>query len=391
MREADRNQDGVAMPQQSESRSTICRQASQALRQAAPSLSNVRALIGLDGFVDEIIDVVDTRKDLSSYQRIRTIDVLGRKFINAAGQSSNYEMVVKQTKLGGNGPIMANALAKAGLSVSYIGALGYPAIHPVFQTLAQDASVVSIAEPGHTDALEFEDGKIMLGKYATLGDLTWDNLMTRVGLDRLVSLFEQADLIAMTNWTMIPNMSELWEGIGRHVLPRLERRARRFFADLADPEKHTREALRHAMDLLSAMQQHVDVVLGVNLKESDQVAAVMGVAAPADNQAAIRRTAEQIRQAMQISCVVIHPRTGAAAATRQGSAEFAGPFVAEPKISTGAGDHFNAGFCLGQILGLDLEQSLCIGTACSGYYVRTAQSPGAAALADFTADLPRPQ
>ena len=55
------------------------------------------------------------------------------------GESSNYELVVKQQKLGGNGPIMANALASFGMNVTYIGNLGYPAIHPVFEEFAKRA------------------------------------------------------------------------------------------------------------------------------------------------------------------------------------------------------------------------------------------------------------
>ena len=70
---------------------------------------------------------------------------------------------------------------------------------------------------------------------------------------------------------------------------------------------------------------------------------------------------------------------------------FAGPFVQQPKISTGAGDHFNAGFCLGRVLGFGLEESLCTGVATSGYYVRTAESPTAQQLAEFIAELPPPQ
>ena len=53
----------------------------------------------------------------------------------------------------------------------------------------------------------------------------------------------------------------------------------------------------------------------------------------------------------------------------------AGPFTLTPKITTGAGDHFNAGFCIGRLLGLDLAGSLQLGVATSGYYVRHAVSP----------------
>jgi sugar/nucleoside kinase (ribokinase family) len=94
---------------------------------------------------------------------------------------------------------------------------------------------------------------------------------------------------------------------------------------------------------------------------------------------------------LNLQCVVIHPRRGAAAAIPGESASFAGPFVQQPKISTGAGDHFNAGFCLGRTLGFGLAESLCAGVATSGYYVRQAESPTAAQLADFIAELPPPQ
>ena len=49
---------------------------------------------------------------------------------------------------------------------------------------ARRAKVISIAEPGHTDALEFDDGKLMLGKYQVLEEITWENLLSRVGPEK---------------------------------------------------------------------------------------------------------------------------------------------------------------------------------------------------------------
>src|SRR5262249_17361232 len=144
-----------------------------------------------------------------------------KKILAAAGQSSNYELLVKQTKLGGNGPIMANALAAAGVGVAYIGNLGYPALHPVFSELAKRAQGFSFAEPGHTDALEFDDGKLMLGKHQTLADVNWDNLQARVGKDKIRALAESARLIGMVNWTMLPFMSDIWAKFQAEILPAL--------------------------------------------------------------------------------------------------------------------------------------------------------------------------
>jgi hypothetical protein len=372
-------------------REQICQSAGRKVLAASSTLGSVPALIGLDGFVDEIIAVVDKRIDLLRYEPMRTIGVLGEKILKAAGQSSNYELLVTQTKLGGNGPIMANALASAGLAVTYIGCLGYPALHPVFADFAKHARVFSIAEPGHTDALEFEDGKVMLGKHQSLGDINWDNLLQRVGKDQLVKLFSDAKLIGMVNWTMLPFMSDIWSRLQSEIISKCPPRERTLFVDLADPEKRTHGDISAALKILSGFQSSMNVILGLNLKESSEIALVLGIDVAGDPEAAIERTAGAIRGKLGVSCVVIHPRKGAAAATERESAAFLGPFVQQPKISTGAGDHFNAGFCLGRILGLSLEESLCAGVGTSGFYVRTALSPTAKELGDFLGNLPGPQ
>src|SRR3954451_22494459 len=112
-------------------REKICELTAAKLSAAQGKLGASKAVIGLDGFVDEIIAVVDKRQSNDTFESVKTIAALGGKITNASGQSSNYELVVKQMKLGGNGPIMANALASAGFDVTYIGNLGYPNLHPV--------------------------------------------------------------------------------------------------------------------------------------------------------------------------------------------------------------------------------------------------------------------
>ena len=147
-----------------------------------------------------------------------------------------------------------------------------------------------------------------------------------------------------------------------------------------------------ALKLLQRFQEQVDVILGLNLKESVEIADVLGLPGTKDPEGAIEENARAIRENLGLQCVVIHPRRSAAAATADGqSATFFGPFVQQPKISTGAGDHFNAGFCLGRVLGMSLPESLCTGVATSGCYVRTAESPTAAQLAKFVGELPPPQ
>src|SRR5438132_7303404 len=184
--------------------------------------SQMSAFIGLDGFVDEILHVVDKRESAEKYVRLPAIAQLAQRLAAAAGRSANLELVSQRTKLGGNGPIMANALASFGLKVTYLGNLGYPHLHPVFDEFARRAEVHSIAEPGHTDALEFDDGKIMLGKHSSLKEVNWTNIQTRFGRDKFATRFEGSDLIAFVNWTMIPYMSDVWEALQREFCPNLQ-------------------------------------------------------------------------------------------------------------------------------------------------------------------------
>jgi sugar/nucleoside kinase (ribokinase family) len=382
-------------------RSEVCHAAAATLTRALDGLPTTRAVVGLDGFVDAIIAVVDKRYSADRYEPVRTIKAMAEKIRSAAGESSNYELVVKHRKLGGNGPIMANALACLGLGVTYLGSVGYPEVDPVFADFARRADVKGVTGPGYTDALEFDDGKLLLGKYESLGEVSWDNLVARIGRDELQRLFDGATLISMNNWTMLPRMSEIWRHLIDEVLPgggggspgagAASGRRRTLFIDLADPEKRTFEDIRTALGHLTRFQQQVEVILGLNLKEAGEIAQVLGVAAHADAEAAVEPMAAAMRSALGIGCVVIHPRRAAAAATATETARFAGPFVQQPMISTGAGDHFNAGFCLGRVAGLGLMESLCTGVACSGYYVRTAQSPSAQQLAEFVRVLPDPE
>lgn len=367
------------------------------LRNFAASITETPVLIGFDGFVDAIIAVVDKRHDTDNYDPVHTLDAFGQRIVDSAGRSSNVELVTKLEKLGGNGPIMANAMATAGLPVTYIGNLGEGKLNPVFNDFAEIATVYSIAEPGHTDALEFDDGKLMLGKHASLRHVNQDTIDQQIGRDKYVELVRNTKFLGMVNWTMLTKLNTIWEALVDEVLPQMDN-DRYVFIDLADPSKRNKEDIAEAMELTKKLNTQSKVVVGFNLSEAAQVADVLGVAVPhtdSDQKAAVEKIATDLREALDVHCVCVHPREGAAASIKTvsgvESAVFKGPFVAKPKLSTGAGDNFNAGFCLGLLAGLPIDQCLCTGTGTSGFYVRNAHSPSLDELAAFCDDLPDPE
>ena len=143
------------------------------------------------------------------------------------------------------------------------------------------------------------------------------------------------------------------------------------------------------IDIVSALDKNKadKGILGLNLQEGRQVGEVLGLGGVEETYEAVTGQAVAIREALQVDTVVIHPTHFAAAADDRGGVHVVGPFTAQPKITTGAGDHFNAGFCLGRILGLAVENSLQIGVATSGFYVRNATSPTLPELVEFLRSL----
>lgn len=357
------------------------------LATAGPKLRDAKVLVGLDGFVDTILHVVKTRESTTEYTRMERMADFAARISAAAGQSANLEMVTQMVKLGGNGPIMANALDACGMPVTYIGNLGAPNIHPIFTQFAERATVHSVAEPGYTDAIEFNDGKLMFGKHGALKDVNWENLIAHLPLEELVKIWEQSSLIALVNWTMLTHMTAIWEKLLTDVAPRLTGPKRWLFFDLADPAKRSAADIANALRQISRFQEHFCVVLGLNMQESRQVGEVLGIPAPDETYGTVTHHASRILEALEVDTVVIHPTEFAAAADATGAAHVVGPFTARPKITTGAGDHFNAGFCVGRVLGQGLAESLQIGVATSGYYVREAASPSVGDLERFLRTL----
>lgn len=344
-----------------------------------------RAVIGFDGFVDEIVDVVRTRTSPDRYERIETIPEFAERIAGAAGLSTNIEYVPTQVKLGGNGPIMANALAALDLEILYIGSVGAGEVHPVFHEFASACRVIPVAAPGHTLACEFRDGKVMLGRTQSLADVTWERILSAIPLERLQEELRSAALFAAVNWTMLPHMTEVWTGLLSQAFPAPESEEKPFaFFDLADPAKREPGELLEAVRTIEQFGKVSRPILGLNRKEATEVADALGIRVEGGNSSAsLPAITQALGEALAVHAVVVHPIRDAAVYTGGRLSVIEGPYTSRPRLTTGAGDNFNAGFCLGQVLGMDPEASLILGKGTSGFYVRNGRSPSLEELAQF--------
>lgn len=337
--------------------------------------TNIKAVMGFDGFVDQILHVVKTRTDANNYIRMETLKEFGEFISKAAGLSANIEFIPIKNKLGGNGPIMSNALSNYNLDVTYIGAVGEDSINKVFNEMSKKSTIINISNPGLTDAVEFLDGKLMIGKRECLKDVNWERIKEKIGIEKLTSLFSNAKLVGLENWTMLPYMTEIWNGLINEVLPNINANFDKYiFFDLADPENRLKDDILEALSVMKKFSNKFKVILGLNEKEAYEVGKVLDISSKT-NKLPLDNLIKSIAQKLNIYCLVVHPVKEAFAVCNNKLYHTLGPYEPNPKLTTGAGDNFNAGFCFGKSIGLSTQLSLVLGTATSGYYVRNSKSP----------------
>jgi hypothetical protein len=328
---------------------------------------NFSIFVGLDGFIDNILVAVDQRFGPGNhFRKIEKIQQFAERISLTSGKSTNIELFPIERRIGGNGPILAQTLAFYGINVQLMGALGNP-IDPIFEKLSRKIHPISIGQPGITNAIEFDDGKLLLGITHTLDGITLPNILAHISQN--IKNISTCDAFCFTNWTMIIHMNEIldffWEKL------ELNRQKIAFF-DLADPEKRPTKDLQDIIQCMERYAQKCFTILGLNLKEAEQIAKLLQYNFPGNgSKASPLELCSFIQSHIAIDEVFIHNAVHCAAANKTETASIEGFFVEHPKTTTGAGDHFNAGYLLAKFQKKSLQD--CLGQAyeISSHFVAT--------------------
>lgn len=355
------------------------REQALAVLEWAPSLPPV--VVGFDGFVDEMIEVVEERRGQDDYDRVATIRSFGERISASAGKSSLREIVVRATEPGGCAMSLGDGLAALGAEVHAYATLGEP-IHPAFAPIAaRFAHVESWGEhPGRTLAFEFGDGKLMFSSVRPLADFDPELVSRKLAEGTFREACGRAKLIGLTDWSLYPHMTEVWRLLRREVFVHLD--SPWFFVDLVDPASRSDADVADMLRALAEIQDAGPVILGLNGSEAERICRVAGVP-QGDEANGWAQTAGELSSRIGIHGVVVHTPRFAAGAMGSARASLPTDHCATPKKSTGAGDRFNAGFAFGLLAGAPLEVCLALGNAGSGYYVRSARSGNREELAAF--------
>ncbi len=342
--------------------------------------NETRALVGFDGYIDVIQKMVfNAVGDNRTY--FKEIKQLAGHILAASGKSAQFELRTETVKMGGNAPIMANALGYLGLKNYCVGMLGEHEIHEVFNNMSSNCNLLSIGPSATSNALEFEDGKLILSEVSSFDNLNWDYLQNTNCFQEVLQGMQSSRLLAMVDWSNLPMATQLWESL-LHQLENNSGDEKLFFFDLCDPTKKTKEEIIDVLNLIGKFSKIGTSILGLNENEALKVyQAIFGKSSP--KSITLAEVGRAIYAELQVDLLLIHPVDYSLVISKNGVIEEKGYRITSPKLLTGGGDNLNAGFCFGLVNDFSLVECLQIGMAVSAVYVKNGKSPTLMEVQEF--------
>lgn len=352
--------------------------------------SSFTAAAGFDVVVDSVIRMVQKKSEDGDCTYFRTIDEFGSHLLKKAGLSCSVEMALQQEKIGGNMGIFANCLGTLGVSCHCIGSMGYPETEDLFKTFHENCILHSVCKSGQCQALEFDDGKIMLYSLDNLKELTWETMAERLGEEALIDYWQNSVLMALLNWSELPGGTQLFKDVYKNCLEgQKPEREKWLLMDFSDASKKKKTEILEILELIFCFMPYRKTVLSMNENECRLIYEAVFEKEPAlyaEESKKKKQRVEMLRELGEkhLADVCVLHLASEAYGYMDGQIVWSdGYFTKNPLLSTGGGDNFNAGLMFGLVNGASLEESLHLGNATSGFYVRNCKSPTIEELTDF--------
>ena len=328
---------------------------------------------GFDGMIDFVREMVDTRHGPDSYAPVRTLDSLAARFRESADENSSIaiDWVRKGTRLGGHTSHLARFFGGIGYDPTMIGTFGDP-VRDAFREEFGAYDMVSLGEPGETQAVEFEDGKCMLAEPGSYLRFDWEALLEAVPPTELADHVDGSRLLGIGYWAVVPRLPSILAGLRDDLWPTLSDPPERILVDPGDIRHLEAEQIESGIAALGRLGDVADLTLSANRVETLALADKIG---DEDLDRSFSAAAFFLYDRLDVTRVVGHNVDFSVSASDAGTARVAVPRVDDPEITTSAGDHFNAGFALGLLEGLDDGAALTLGNAVASRFVRTGRPP----------------
>jgi sugar/nucleoside kinase (ribokinase family) len=336
-------------------------------------IGSEKIVLGFNGAIDRVREVVDDRQNEDTYQRVQRLGDFGKQITDAGEEERSMlmEWVCPEMRTGALVCHITRALGRLGYDPVMIGMLGIPPKNAFLEEFGE-FEMESLGEPAYTDAIEFDDGKLMLSESGGMRNLDWEVLCETVGFDQLATYLDGAAVLAMGYWAEIPDMVSIFEGLADELVPTLSAPPEHVLIDPADVGTRPSRDIKQGGDVLERLDAVCPVTLSANRYETIDVANTLKTT---QSQRSPEAAAEVARAEFGISRFVTHGATKSAIATDAGVFGVDVPREDEPVLSTGAGDHFNAGLMLGLIYELSPLECVALGNAFAGCFVRQGSPP----------------
>ena len=352
-----------------------------------PEITKITAFLGFDGYIDSLYSLVKNRIDSKEWTRMESMRTFGELLINISGSSGNIERVLKKKIFGGFAPNSSRAMNALGAYTYLIAALGIPKLSQLYKKQPNE-EVYSIAEPGETLGLEFDDGKIMITDFAPILEINWNRIISNLSSSKLSSLIDKSQILGFGHWALIPNLNQIWQHFMSDLFPSLRNLKKKlFFVDIADIRKRKSTDIKNLIKILQEIETYMPVMLSVNDQEATLLSKIIGnvkeINPNKPNFKDFIEIGSVLNREIKISYFVIHSPHFATITTKEHHYWVTEGYTSKPRYTVGAGDHFHSGVALALSCSLTPPESILIGNALTAIFVRTGNSPSFNQLSQF--------
>jgi hypothetical protein len=328
-------------------------------------------VFGFDGYVDNV-RLAGTNAGASDGDRITTLEGFGEEIVTSAEADSSLAISWERRgrRTGGHVSHLSRVYQAFGFEPTMVGMCGDPVLD-IFEREFAECRIHSLGNPGVTDAIEFDDGKLMLVESGDAATLDWETLRSRVGVGTLIEELDGAKLLGIGYWAMMPKLAPVLDHLRETVFPEAEDPPDHVLLDPANIREIDRGMLESIVDATRRLAGIVDVTVSANRSETKELATVLG-GHGGDDLVADARTAFE---SLGVDRFVGHSVTESVVVSDDGVTSVDVAPVDAPALTTSAGDHFNAGFSLGLVEELPEAAAVVLGNALAREFVRSGETP----------------
>lgn len=331
-------------------------------------------LLGCDGFVDEVYQIVDTRHSLNEFTAIEKLKTFGELLVARADGGVGLEIVHKRRCEGGFAINTGRVAGMLGLKPQLIGLFGESDLDPAFSVFADICELHSLGNPALTLAFEFADGKVLMSDMKTVANLTWNDVVAHFTPAQLKARFTGVDILGLGYWSLTPDFDNLLKGFMSHTDE--TSRPKRMFFDFADIKKKSPESFTRSLKLIQGYNKQIPMTLSVNEHEILELARRVGLETPAVEPEALHATIKSIREQAGLDELVVHtPKFAVASNAADGEAVAIQETQTNVIRTAGAGDTFNGGYLCASLSHLSVKERLVVANAATAFFVCNARPP----------------